>query len=150
MKTVWSKLGQIVYRLTLPGIYLVLMNSKRTRLVLLCKDKVLVVKPWLGNGRWSLPGGGIKKNESAEDALSREVKEEVGFKIPEKKYKKITNATYRQDGLKFSYTLFGCIIKKQVTPTISQKEIVEAKWVSWDSLSVRNANNDVITALKRI
>lgn len=42
--------------------------------------KVLMVKN-IDNDTWSLPGGGVEGNESLEEALIREVKEETGYEI---------------------------------------------------------------------
>jgi ADP-ribose pyrophosphatase YjhB (NUDIX family) len=33
------------------------------------------------NGYWALPGGGIERDESAQDAIVREVKEETGYDV---------------------------------------------------------------------
>ena len=42
-------------------------------------DKILLINTNLGD--YKFPGGGIKKNESDNDALKREVKEETGFVV---------------------------------------------------------------------
>lgn len=150
MKRLWALLGRIIYWVTLPGIYLVLRRSKRTRLALVCKHKILVVKPWLGNGRWALPGGGMKKRELSEDALRREVKEELAITLPKNRYKKISQLTYKQNCLRFDYTLFGALVKKEIPLKPRGRELVEVAWMPWDALSVRNANCDVIETLKKL
>jgi len=45
--------------------------------------KVLMVKQHVKRGDivWNFPGGGIKENETAEEACIREVKEETGYNI---------------------------------------------------------------------
>ena len=53
------------------GVRGVLMNNK---------NEILLVKHTYVAG-WHLPGGGINKGESAQDALLREIMEETGFKI---------------------------------------------------------------------
>lgn len=51
------------------------------------KDRTLLIKraidPFKGN--WVLPGGHVEYGERVEDALKREIKEEVGIKIKIKK-----------------------------------------------------------------
>lgn len=43
------------------------------------KNKVLLVKHRYGGVQWYLPGGGMKRNENCEEAIKRELVEEVGI-----------------------------------------------------------------------
>lgn len=45
------------------------------------QDKLLLIKPVDGEGFWQLPGGGIDKGETPEDAAIRETFEETGFQL---------------------------------------------------------------------
>ncbi|MDZ4231375.1 MAG: NUDIX hydrolase [Patescibacteria group bacterium] len=62
-----------------------LLGKKRhtAHVVLVRQDKFLLVQEFVGGirGLWGLPGGGIKRNETAEMTAIREVKEETGFNI---------------------------------------------------------------------
>jgi len=50
--------------------------------VLLVRDgRVVLVQHWYKPEVWTLPGGGIKKGETIEDAARREVFEETGFTV---------------------------------------------------------------------
>jgi ADP-ribose pyrophosphatase YjhB (NUDIX family) len=42
---------------------------------------VLVLKQVRGNQLWTLPGGKVRERESIEEALRREVQEEIGLRI---------------------------------------------------------------------
>jgi ADP-ribose pyrophosphatase YjhB (NUDIX family) len=53
------------------------------RLLYIHNDKILLVKHSYSN-QWYLPGGQVKVNESIEDALKREITEELGVAIPDK------------------------------------------------------------------
>lgn len=43
------------------------------------RGEVLLVKTWLSGGRWGLPGGGLARDEPAEQAALRELHEETGI-----------------------------------------------------------------------
>jgi 8-oxo-dGTP diphosphatase len=45
------------------------------------KNKILVVKDSVGRRLWGLPGGLLEYNETLEDCLKREIKEEVNLDI---------------------------------------------------------------------
>lgn len=50
--------------------------------VILVKDRsVVLVSHWYAPWTWTLPGGGVSKNETPEFAAIREVKEETGFEV---------------------------------------------------------------------
>ena len=49
--------------------------------VIVRRSRVLLVRR-RGNGRWQLPGGGVKRRESYLEAARREVEEETG-RVPD-------------------------------------------------------------------
>lgn len=53
----------------------------RKRATLIAKDKkgILVVKHTIGHPKFMLPGGGMKKGESAIEGATRELREETGL-----------------------------------------------------------------------
>jgi 8-oxo-dGTP pyrophosphatase MutT (NUDIX family) len=150
MKRLWQILGILTYWVTLPGIWLVLRKTRRTRLLMSSGNKVVVVKPWLGNGKWCLPGGGLHKGEPAIKGAVRETYEEVGITVTAKDCIDYGQQLYEQNGLRFSYHLFGVLLKEQDQIKKQPIEIFEADWVLRSSLSVSNANQDVLVALKEM
>lgn len=51
------------------------------RIIIVDERRVLLVSHWYAPWAWTLPGGGVKKNESPEEAAMREGTEETGLTI---------------------------------------------------------------------
>lgn len=51
------------------------------RVILIRHERVVLVRHWLSQDVWTLPGGGIDKGETPSEAGKREVWEEVGYKV---------------------------------------------------------------------
>ncbi len=66
----------------LSGVFL--HGSTRVRIVILHDDLVLLQRSGFGSQSWSLPGGGVKKNEDPVEATIREAKEETNISLKAK------------------------------------------------------------------
>ena len=51
--------------------------------IILHRDHILLVQHTYGSRNWGLPGGGLKRNETPEEAIKREIYEEVGIRLPQ-------------------------------------------------------------------
>ena len=61
----------------------------RSMALVVRNDKILMIKTFRFNRYiWELPGGGIEPGETAEEAVAREVMEEVGLKVKNIRYYK--------------------------------------------------------------
>ena len=56
--------------------------------IITCKGKLLLEKR-KDSDIWGLVGGGVKKNETEAQAMSREVFEELGLRIPKERFQKL-------------------------------------------------------------
>ena len=54
-------------------------NVQGVRVILVDDRRVILVSHWYAPWAWTLPGGGVNKNETPEQAAIREIKEETGF-----------------------------------------------------------------------
>ena len=63
------------------------------RAILIKDEKILLVKHTYQNS-WFLPGGGLKSNETYEQAIRRELKEEMGISVSDLKLHGIYNNFY--------------------------------------------------------
>ncbi len=142
--------GRICYWAGWPVFKIILSKSKRSRGVVICKSRILVVKSWLGNGKWNLPGGGIKPGESAITAFIRELSEETGVVVNQSKVNKIGDFEYSNDRLTFRYSLFKIVVDKCQKIERQKNEIYQADWIDVRDLSTKNSNSDVCVALSQI
>lgn len=94
-------------------------------------NKYLLIKNTYSGDYWTIPGGGINKNESLENAVIREVKEEVGVDITGLKQlgSYFSEIEYKKDTI-YLYTAKT----NQTDITKNQLEISEALWFDKDSI----------------
>ena len=56
-------------------------SSQGARIMIVDDRRVLLVSHWYAPFAWTLPGGGVDKDEKLEDAAMREAFEETGLKV---------------------------------------------------------------------
>lgn len=117
-------------------------------------NKFLVIKRKDGihAGKWAFPGGVVEKGETSEDALKREVKEEVGLDIS-RIIRKISKYEYKRGEeelrKKSKGQCFLVAVKNENVKT--NPEIADYKWVTleeFESLEhIEGLDEEAIDAL---
>ena len=152
MKKIYSKLARFVTFVTLPIIGLIVHNSRRVRVVVLAEDQILLQRTSVGAQKWSIPGGGVERHETDEQAVVRELAEEVGLKVKTGQIKKI-GEDYRAGSRhkrwpRFTRVYFVIRLPRRVEPKITRPlEILEAQWFLLSDLP-QEGNATLETALK--
>lgn len=128
-------LGKVIYLALLPlfFVYGHLQKQPRTRAIILHKEKVLLVKNFLSLQTWSLPGGGVNKNESTASAIIREIEEEVGFTVTENPTS-LGIIRSLEPTTSFTVEVFAIHLPTRPTVVIDGKEIIDYQWVDIDLL----------------
>lgn len=150
MKRLLALAARVVYFLGYPLFGLYLHNSRRTRVLILCDDEILLHRSYAGNQKWSLPGGGIHKNENPMLAAIREVKEEVGIYLNEGELQCIGEdrlPNYRRWPRYAVVFYVAHVPKKQAIKIRRPLEVIESSWFAVTDIP-SNTSSTVQVALK--
>lgn len=105
------------------------IGSKKDRVrVIVYRDdgNILLVRSRFSRQEWALPGGGVKHNESYEQAAVRETLEEIGLKIHNLRYLGKVNS--HESYAKFSVRVF--VAHASDYDIKCNFEIMEARWLN--------------------
>lgn len=100
--------------------------QKEDGLVLLCNSH-----KW--PGLYTVPGGHVELGETCEEALVREIKEEVGLDIKVKELLSIQQVIYPREFWKRAHFIFFdylCTMEGNQIPKVDSNEIQDTIWVS--------------------
>ena len=109
------------------------IGSKKDRVrVIVYRDDgdILLVKNRFSRQEWALPGGGVNRNESYEQAAVRETLEEIGLKIHNLRY--LGKANSHESYAKFSVRVFAAHASDYDIKC--NFEIMEARWFNMNYL----------------
>lgn len=103
-------------------------------LILNKKREILLVKSWKwpGVNKYTMPGGHIEAGERIEEALKREVKEEVGLEIKPLKFLTIQEAIFSKEFYKPKHFIFLDFLCESLKSRVKldRKELQEYLWVN--------------------
>lgn len=131
MRRLWVLIGRVFHWLSRPFLMFYLRGSRRTRVILSCGDEILMVKGWYGSGRWSLPGGGLHKNEDPAIGASRELLEETGIVMDPRQLEFLTQIDRKTNAVTYKIEAYFVNIDQKPSTKKQKIEIVDLKWVKW-------------------
>ena len=111
--------------------FIVQPRTRGVKAIIIYKNQILLIKNTYGDRRWNVPGGGVNNDESLEDAIRREVYEEVGIKV-----EKITPIGTFQNIHEYKYdtvTVYKMSVQNK-TVTIDNSEIESYQWFELSNL----------------
>jgi 8-oxo-dGTP pyrophosphatase MutT (NUDIX family) len=135
--------GRLAWPIQLPLMRLFIKRTHRVYVVIYDGNEVLLTKNWLGDNRYALPGGGVAGSESNEEALKRELEEEIGVDLDVTKIKHAASGKWQTHGLGFDYDIYTH--NSRITSgRIRRLEIVEVAWVKKTKLSEQNIAKEIL------
>jgi 8-oxo-dGTP pyrophosphatase MutT (NUDIX family) len=142
--------GRLAYWCGWPAFWVYFrFDHGRTRVIVRQGDQILLVKQWIGDGRWQLPGGGLHKGESPVVGAVRELREETGITLTKDELTLLGEAVYRSRGLTSTMHVFKTHVDS-ADVRLQHHEIAAAVWLPLSQLTARNTRSDVLTALQML
>lgn len=150
MRRFLQLIGTIVFFCAWPAFWIYFrVGHGRTRVVVFYEGKVLVMKQWISSGKWGFPGGGLHKDEAAEDGAARELYEETHLRLDPRQLLPIGKAVYSKYGHSFEYQIF--VAKVGSNKVRAQRvEVSELIWAYPEELTYENAAPDAIETLRMV
>ncbi len=147
MSRIWKKIGTITYWLCWPMLFIYLRFTRRTRVLVICEDEILVVRGWLADDKWYLPGGGLHSGEEKEAGAIRELYEETKLKLKPSELNYLGPVKAHTHGLSFWYESFYVVLNAKPKVERQKWEISDIAWIGIDRLSKTNATSAVLDSL---
>ena len=118
------------------------------------RDNKILLQKRADNGKWAMHGGALDLGESFEDALIREVKEELNIEIKNPKLFKVYSGKdihfiYPNQDEVYGISAFFIVTEYDGDIKIDTSEVSEVKWFELNNLPVELHGPDV-RALKEI
>jgi 8-oxo-dGTP diphosphatase len=132
VKRGYAKLGRIAHKTASPFLRAA-YSEKHVRVrVLICNEdgEMLLTRSWFGHQKWSLPGGGIKRNETPAEAAVREVHEETGIRLAIEDLHELGTFPYPDEKRKYNIACYKVDMPKR-PPKVAHHRRLETLDVSW-------------------
>ena len=91
--------------------------------------------------KWAKTGGQVDSKETPEEAIFREVKEELGIEIPKEQIK-VVNIRKSEKGKRFAYNFLFVVNYKLEDYTLQKEEVSEVRYYTIEELETAKKIND--------
>lgn len=147
MRRIKLCVGRVAFWLGWPLWWALMHDSERTRVLLVSGASVLVTRGTLSAGEWSLPGGGLRRGESAVDGACREVSEELGISIAAKQLRELAAERTYNSGIAYNAHYMVAELAAPLEPA-TRLEVAEVRWVTTDEVRGLTVDDATLRALE--
>lgn len=140
MNRLKQSIGKRAYWFLSPLVGVALnFGAVRTRVFIIVGDEILVVKNWFGPGTWSLPGGGVHRNEDPKTGAVREVLEEVGVRLHEEQLRTLTEQPMRliHGSARINVMVYAVVLPEKPVLTLQKNEISGSAWMLPEKIKIK-------------
>ena len=131
----WRRAGRILFYVTWPGIWLIVrLSPGRTRVLVIHDGHLLLVKDWLGNGKWKLPGGGLHHQEDPLIGAIRELQEEVSITAKPGSLTHLADFKTNSNNIATNIYAYTLHLKKRPEVVCQLLEISDYTWSKIDEI----------------
>lgn len=92
--------------------------------------------------KWAKTGGQVDSGESVEEAIFREIKEELGIEIPKEQIKVIDIYKSDDKNKRFGYNFIFVVNYKTEDYILQKEEVAEVKYLTIEDMELAKKNND--------
>ena len=128
---IWQLLYELAHTLRRIYWFVVHPNTRGVKVVIEYENKYLFVRHGYGSRKWTLPGGGINRNETPEAAAKREAWEEVRLDL-----NVLRSIGSFETSLEYKHDTVYCFLATTLRdkPILRRGEIVAYGWFPKDDL----------------
>jgi 8-oxo-dGTP diphosphatase len=134
MQKLWILSGRTSYYLMYPLLALYLRLHERTRVIVVCDGRVLLIKTWLYKDWWDLPGGGLHRGEDPAAGAARELAEETGIQAQISDLEYVYMKPFRSGLIRFNLHLFRYESRNVPDLRLQRLELVAGGWFTIDEV----------------
>lgn len=113
-----------------------LTGKERARVIIINEQQEVLLVHEIASNRWSLPGGGIEKDETPIEAVAREIEEETGVKVDSSTLELLGILRKPETDIGYVAHIFMVTIQKDEFGELgfNKRELIDAGWFELDHL----------------